>query len=282
MKNRGLILEGGAMRGMYIAGVVDILLENEIDFNHTVGVSAGAAFGCNIKSKQIGRAIAYSKEFSKDPRYVGIKSLLTTGDLYNAKFVFETVPTKYYPFDLDTYRLNPMRFTAVVTDIVSGEAIYKDLNSLDESDIKWLRASTSMPLAAKIVEIGDRKYLDGGMSDPIPVKWMLSHGYEKNVIVLTQVENYRKSASNSLVFKLGLAKYPWISKLMKVRHTKYNQTLEYISQMEQAGNLFVIRPSIDLGIKRVEKDPEKLEAMYQLGKSDALSKLSDLVAYLEH
>lgn len=281
MKKAGLTLEGGAMRGLYIAGVIDIFMENNINFTDVVGVSAGAAFGCNYKSKQIGRAIEYSKEFSNDPRYVGLKSWITTGDLYNAKFVFETVPTEYYPFDLETYRNNEINFSAVITNIENGETVYKSLPNLDSEDLTWLRASTSMPLAARIVEIDGNKYLDGGMSDPIPYKHLFNSGIEKNVIVLTQVKGYQKQPSNSFIFKIGLPKFPHVAKLMQNRHVKYNQSLAEIQTLEKQGKVFVIRPSTDLGISRTEKDPNKLEAMYQLGRADALAQLDNLNQYLQ-
>ena len=161
---KGLILEGGAMRGMYTAGVTDIMMENGIEFDGAVGVSAGAAFGCNYKSRQIGRAARYNMRFCNDKRYCSIRSLITTGNIYNTDFCYNEVPAKYDPFDFETYINNPMEFYVVCTNVETGEPVYKKFEGTEESRFDWIRASASMPLVSQIVEIDGLKMLDGGIS----------------------------------------------------------------------------------------------------------------------
>jgi predicted patatin/cPLA2 family phospholipase len=185
---KGLVLEGGAMRGLFTAGVTDVLMENGIRFDGAAGVSAGAAFGCNYKSHQPGRVLRYNKRFCNYWRYSGYRSLLLTGDIYGADFCYRKVPLELDKFDLDTFRNDPMEFYVVATDCATGEASYHKMTDYDEENMLWLRASASMPVASRPVKIGDRHYLDGGMSDSIPLEFMQKIGYGKNVVILTQPE----------------------------------------------------------------------------------------------
>ncbi|MCR5732516.1 MAG: patatin family protein, partial [Sphaerochaetaceae bacterium] len=225
----GLVLEGGAMRGLFTAGCLDILMENNITFPGAIGVSAGACFGCNVKSKQIGRVLKYNKERAKDPRYASIWSWLFTGDLFNVRFCYDTIPNKLYPFDNDTYRNNPMDFFVVVTDIESGKPVYVNCPSWDDEYYPWMRASASMPLASRVVKINGKGYLDGGIADPIPLKAFKEMGYEKNVVILTQPEDYVKGP-NSLqsVMKVLLRKYPALVEDMRIRHELYNRETAFV------------------------------------------------------
>ena len=188
----GLILEGGAMRGMFTAGVMDVLMENGVTFDGAVGTSAGAAFGCNYKSHQIGRVIRYNTRYCKDKRFCSISSLIKSGDIYNADFCYGDIPSKYDIFDFDTYKNDPMEFYSVCTDIETGKAVYHKYTGDEDSGFDWIRASASMPLVSKIVEIDGKKLLDGGMADSIPLKFFESIGYDRNVVVLTQPADYRK------------------------------------------------------------------------------------------
>lgn len=277
----GLVLEGGAMRGMYTAGVLDVLMENDIKVDGTIGVSAGACFGCNYKSRQIGRSIRYNLKYCKDPRYVSIRSLLFSGDIYNAKFCYEEIPVHLDPFDVDTYQKNSTEFYVVATDVNTGKAVYQRLDKGDGDDIQWIRASASMPLVSRIVKIGEQELLDGGIADSIPFEWFIQNGYERNIVVLTQPKGYVKS-KNSLMplVRWRMKKYPKMIEAMAKRHIEYNECLKQLEQREQEGNTLVIRPSEPLGIKRTEKNPEKLKAVYELGRKDAEAMLGKIRNFL--
>lgn len=190
----GLVLEGGAMRGMYSAGVTDILMENSVKFDAAIGVSAGAAFGCNYKSNQPGRAVRYNMKYCRDPRYVSLFSLVKTGDLYGADFCYNELPLKLDPFDRQSFRCNPMEFYVVCTDAVTGKAVYHKCADGDYIDMQWIRASASMPVVSRLVPLDGRLLSDGGAADLIPVKWFSSIGYEHCVVILTQPLGYRKPA----------------------------------------------------------------------------------------
>jgi len=279
----GLVLEGGAMRGMYTAGVLDVLMENEIQVDGAIGVSAGACFGCNYKSRQIGRSIRYNVKYCQDPRYVSIRSLLLTGDIYNAKFCYEELPFHLDPFDVDTYQKNPMEFYVVATDVNTGKAVYQRLDKGDGEDIQWIRASASMPLVSRIVKIGEQELLDGGIADSVPFEWFIANGYEKNIVVLTQPKGYVKSKNPLMsLVRLRMRKYPKMIEAMANRHIEYNECLKQLKQREQEGNTLVIRPSEPLGIKRTEKNPEKLQAVYELGRKDAEAMLAKIREFLKN
>lgn len=279
---KGLVLEGGAMRGMFTAGILDVFMENDIDFDGAVGVSAGAVFGCNYKSKQIGRGIRYNKKYCTDDRYVSLKSWITTGDLYGAEFSYHTLPQELDVFDTDTFSKSPMEFYVVCTDMHTGKAVYHKCTDGGENDIQWMRASASLPLAARPVELAGRVLSDGGTSDSIPVKFMEYKGYDKLVVILTRPKNYVKRPSRMMpVMNKMLKKYPNFLYTMSRRYMKYNKTLAYIEQQERLGRLFVIRPDADLAIGKVCRNPDELERVYQLGREKGLSELEKVKRYLE-
>ncbi len=280
MNNIGLVLEGGAMRGLYTNGVIDVFIENNINFETIVGVSAGAAFGCNLKSKQPQRAKNYLLKYCDDPRYVGLKSLLTTGNLYNTEFAYDYVPYEEFPIDFETYKNSNSKFYVVATEIKTGNAHYQEIKTCRKDEIDWFRASASMPIVSKPVKINNHQYLDGGISDSIPIKW-IENKHQKNVVVLTQVEGYRKSPAKVKLIKLLLCKYPNVAKQMILRSEKYNETINYLDLQAQNNNCFIIRPSVDLGVKRIEKDKHKLEDMYKLGRKDALLQLEALKKFMD-
>lgn len=277
----GLILEGGAMRGMFTCGVMDVLMENGIVFDGAVGVSAGAAFGCNYKSGQIGRAIRYNTRFCRDKRYSGIWSLMKTGDLYGKDFCYHEVPVNLDPFDFDAYQSNPMAFYVVCTDIETGEPVYHNYTGREDHGFEWIRASASMPLVSNIVEIEGRKLLDGGSADSIPLRFMEKMGYDRNVVILTQPRSYvKKKASILPLLRLKYRRYPNMLRAMENRHQVYNETLADISRKERTGKILVIRPELALPIGRVEKDPDKLRAVYQIGRQTALARIQQIRDYL--
>lgn len=278
---KGLVLEGGAMRGMFTCGVIDVLMENNIDFDGIIGVSAGAAFGCNYKSKQIGRGIRYNMRFCNDKRYCGLRSLITTGNLFNAEFCYQTVPTKYDIFDDETFYNNPMSFIAVCTDVETGKPYYKSFDKKEENMFEWFRASASLPLVSRVVEIDGMKLLDGGIVDSIPLKHHEEIGYQKNVVVLTQPETYRKKSNKMIpIIKIALNKYPKLVDAIKNRHNMYNETLDYIIDKERNGEILVIRPEADLGIGRTEKNPDNLKRVYEIGRETAFKHLNEIIEYL--
>jgi len=279
---KGLIMEGGAMRGMFTAGVIDVMMEQAIEFDGAIGVSAGAAFGCNYKSKQTGRVIRYNTRFSKDKRYGGFQVLLKEGNFYSKQFCYEEVPLKYDIFDYDTYESNPMDFYVVATDVETGKAEYHLLADRHDHGFEWIRASASMPLVSQMVEIDGRRYLDGALADSIPVQYFESIGYDRNIVILTQPNGFRKKPDNLLpLMKLYYRKFPKLAEAIAIRHQQYNATLDHIARREAAGELLVIRPLKKLPIGRTEKDPDKLRQVYEIGRRTAEARIEEIQKYLE-
>ncbi len=277
---RGLVLEGGAMRGLFTAGVLDVLMEENITFDGLIGVSAGAAFGCSFKSGQIGRSLRYNKRFCKDKRYCSFWSLLTTGDMYGADFCYRKLPEELDIFDNDAFEKNPMDFYVVTSDIETGKAAYRNCNQGGEDLLLWLRASASMPLVSRIVEVGDKKMLDGGICDSIPLEAMEGFGYEKNLVVVTQPADYRKKPNQLMpLIRWVFRKYPNMIRAMKERHLMYNRQAELVAEKERRGEILVIRPSEKLPVSRTEKDPNRLQEAYDLGRAAAKEKLSEIIEY---
>lgn len=278
---KGLILEGGAMRGMFTAGVIDVMMENGIDFDGVIGVSAGAAFGCNYKSKQVGRVIRYNMKYCADRRYSGIGSLIKTGNIFSTDFAYGEVPLKFDVFDFETYQSNPMDFYVVCTDIETGKAVYHNYGGKDDHCFDWIRASASMPIVSQIVDIDGRKLLDGGIVDSIPVKYFEELGYRKNVVVLTQPENYQKKKNRLMpLIRLKYRRYPKLVETMANRHLVYNAALDYIKDRERQGALFVIRPKEKLKIGKVEKNPDKLKEVYDIGRETAAAQIQAIKDFL--
>ena len=279
---KGLILEGGAMRGLFTAGVMDVLMENGVNFDGAVGVSAGAAFGCNYKSGQIGRVLRYNTRFCADKRYSGFRCLVKEGSIFSTSFCYGEVPLKYDTFDFEAYEKNPMDFFVVATDIETGKAVYHKYEGNEDSGFDWIRASASMPLVSTIVEINGQKLLDGGIADSIPVKFFEGQGYEKNIAVLTQPRDYRKGKNSLLpLIKIKYRKYPEFVKAVAERHIMYNDTLEHIRKREEEGSLFVIAPDTDLPVGKIEKDPEKLKNAYNIGRRVTEEKLESIKNFLD-
>ncbi len=277
---KGLILEGGAMRGMFTAGVIDVMMEQGIEYDGLIGVSAGAAFGCNYKSKQIGRAIRYNKRFCRDWRYCSIRSLVRTGDLYGGDFCYRELPERLDVFDHETFNANPLKFYAVSTNVDTGQPFYY-LCEDGRDCLPYLRGSASMPLVSRVVEIDGLRLLDGGIADPVPLTFFEQQGYDKNVIVLTQPKEYRKRKEPLLpLMKVALKQYPNILEVMEKRHEKYNKVIEEICRKEERGEVFVIRPPQKLKVGRIEHNPDKLQKAYDMGRSTMLSRIEELKCYL--
>ncbi|MBO5775230.1 MAG: patatin family protein [Kiritimatiellae bacterium] len=267
---RGLVLEGGALRGLFTAGVLDIFLERGITFDGLIGVSAGACFGCNFKSQQLGRVIRYNKRFARDPRYCSWRSLLTTGNLFGAEFCYRELPNKLDVFDTAAFEKNPMEFHLVATDAATGKPIYKQLTKADDATLDWIRASASMPLVSQPVEIDGGLYFDGGLSDGIPLKYFESLGFTQNIVITTRPRGYRKFPRKSIALtKPFLRRYKAIYEALKTRHIWYNDTLEYIDRRVADGAAILIAPEKPLEISRVCHDPAIMQRVYDLGRKAA-------------
>ena len=278
----GLIMEGGAMRGMFTAGVLDVLMENGLVTDGAIGVSAGAVFGCNYKSHQIGRVIRYNTEYCNDKRYASFKNLVKTGNLYSEQFCYHEVPEKLDPFNEAAFAASPMDFFVVCTDVKTGEPIYHKCRKGAAEDVLWMEASASMPLAAKIVKIGHYGLLDGGVADSIPVRFFESIGYKRNLIILTQPKGYTKKKNKFLpAIRAKYFRYPAFVEAVADRHERYNETLSYISMLEQAGKDYVIRPPIPLEIGAMERDPDQLRRVYETGRAVAQIEVDKIRAFLE-
>lgn len=278
----GLILEGGGMRGLFTAGVLDVFLENGIEFDGCVGNSAGATFGCNIKSKQAGRVLRYNKKYSRDHRYASLRSLIFTGDYFGADFCYRKLPHELDVFDWDTYRKNPMEFYCVCFDVNTGKPVYRKLETCDDHDLTWMRASASLPLASKIVEIDGYQLLDGGLADSIPIKFFEGLGYDRNIVVLTQPRSFVKKPAGGIgLLKMVYRKYPEIAKAMMARHERYNDVTKYIFDKADKGEMLVICPDEPLNIGRVEKDPAELQRCYDAGRRACMTQLEKIRNFLK-
>ncbi|MGC6377375.1 patatin-like phospholipase family protein [Bisgaard Taxon 45] len=275
----GLVLEGGAMRAMFTAGVLDVFLDQHIHIDGIVAVSAGVLFGVNFPSKQRGRAIRYNKKYLNDKRYMGLHSLLTTGNIVNKDFAFYEVPFTLDPFDIDTFMSSNIDFYATLTNVHTGEAEYFKLgNAFEEMEV--LRATSAMPFVSNMVEINGQYYLDGGIADSIPLKKCQALGYDKIIVVLTRPLEYRKKPAPSWIFNAFYRKYPKLVEKLAQRYQNYNDTVEEIIKLNKNKEIFVIRPSQTLPIKRIEKNVEKVQAMYDLGVEDAKKEMTALKEFL--
>ena len=277
----GLVLEGGAMRGLFTAGVIDVWMTAGITFDGLVGVSAGACFGCNYKSRQPGRVIRYNKRLAKDPRYCSWRSLLKTGDLFNVDFCYREIPFELDPFDVAAYEANPMEFHLSVTDCETGKPVYRRLDRADAAAFRWIQASASMPLVSRPVAIGGHEYLDGGLSDGIPLAYFERMGFDRNVVVTTRPHGYRKFASWKVALtKVFLRRYPAVYRALATRHEWYNRTLEYIDRRVADGAALLVCPEAPLPIARVCHDPEAMQRVYDLGRTAGEKALASVKEFL--
>lgn len=277
-----MVLEGGALRGLYTAGVLDVLMENKIEVSGITGVSAGALFGVNYFSNQKGRVIRYNKKYCGDKRYMSLRSLILTGNYINKDFAFYKVTKELDPFDNEAFKKNKKDYYAVVTNVETGKPEYLKINS-PLNDLEILRATSAIPLASKIIKINDKKYLDGGISDSIPIYYN-KQKYNKNIVVLTQPLEYRKSPlskSKERLIKIKFHKYPNLINTMMNRYKEYNRVIDDIIEMENKGEIFVIRPDKKLNIKLSENNAEKLQDIYDMGVNNGKKVLKKLKNYLE-
>lgn len=280
MYQAGLVLEGGGMKGIYTAGVLEFFLDKDIEFSSCYGVSAGACHLCSFLSKQKKRAYRVAVNYLDNKKYCGAFSLLTTGDLFGVNMCYDLIPNYLDPYDFEAFEKYEGKAYAVVTNIRTGEAEYMQLKDMHE-DIQAVRASSSMPMVSRKVKIGDEYYLDGGIADSIPIARSVSDGNEKNVVVLTKETGFRrKPESNLAILKARYAGYPKVYERMKERDKQYNDTLDYLEEMEKEGKAFIIRPKEKSEVGRVEKDKSKLDALYEEGYRDAEECYVELLEYL--
>lgn len=275
----GLVLEGGAMRGMFTAGVLDVFLDENIHIDGAVTVSAGALFGINYPAKQRGRVLRYNLKYLNDKRYMGLHSLLTTGNIVNRDFAFYELPFTLDPFDQETFAQSQFDFWVTLTNVESGEAEYVKIRDAF-TQMEALRATSAMPMVSKMVEIDGKKYLDGGIADSIPLQKCIELGYDKIIVILTRPLDYRKKPSSTALFKWFYRKYPKLIERWQNRYAEYNQTVERVIKLQEQQKIFVIRPSQTLAISRLEKDPNKVKAMYDLGVNDAMQLMPSLKRFL--
>lgn len=276
----GLVLEGGGMRGLYTAGVLDVFLDAGIKVDGIVSVSAGALFGVNYVSGQRGRALRYNKKYISHPNYMSLRSWLKTGNLVNKDFTYYEVPMKLDIFDEEAFEKSGIDFYATVTNMETGKPEYLKINNVFE-EMEVLRASSALPVISRIVEWKGKKYLDGGMADSLPVDFARSLGFDKLIVILTRPIDYRKKPSSGRMYKLLYKKYPNFVDVASKRYLHYNAAVEKIIDLEKAGELFVIRPSKTVKVARLEKNPDKFDEIYHLGLSDGEKRLDDLKKYLE-
>lgn len=276
----GLVLEGGGMRALFTAGVLDALLDvKELDVDGIVGVSAGALFGANYVSGQKERAIRYNKKYARDKRYMGLHSWITTGNAVNKEFAFYEIPFKLDVFDQEKFKQSKIDFYVVMTNVENGQTEYVLIKDVFEQ-MEYLRATSALPFASKIIEINGKKYLDGGISDSIPIDYCQSLGYDKIIVVLTRPENIHKEDKLNFLYKLVYRKYPNLVERLINMGKDYEVVLKKIKDLETENKIFVIRPPKVLKIGRLEKNEDKIQSVYDIGLNTGKKEIDNLLKYL--
>lgn len=277
----GLVLEGGAMRGLFTAGVLDVLLEHDVPFDGLVGVSAGACFGCNYKSRQAGRVLRYNLRYAHDLRYCSLWSLLTTGGIFGPRFAYYTLPKRLDPFDVEAFDSSPMEFHLVCTNVQTGKAVYQRFDKFREELYDWILASSSMPIVSKVVQIGNQQLIDGGIADSIPLHYFQQQGFKRNLVILTQPADYQKQPIGYRWFiRRNLRRYPALIAAWERRHEMYNAELQYIAQQQDEGNTLVLCPDRTLPIGRISHNRSLMRETYELGRNLATAQLPRILQFL--
>ena len=276
----GLVLEGGGMRALFTAGVLDALLDvKELDVDGIVGVSAGALFGANYVSGQKERAIRYNKKYARDKRYMGFHSWITTGNAVNKEFAFYELPFKLDVFDQEKFKESKIDFYVVMTNVENGKSEYVLIKDIFEQ-MEYLRATSALPFASKIIEINGKKYLDGGISDSIPIDYCEGLGYDKIILVLTRPKNTHKEDKLNFLYKLVYRKYPNLVERLINMGKDYEVVLKKIKDLENENKIFVIRPPKVLKIGRLEKNEDKIQNVYDIGLNTGIKEIDNLLNYL--
>lgn len=280
---KGLVLEGGGLRGLFSAGITDVLMEAGITFDGVVGVSSGACFGCNYKSRQPGRVLRYNLRYAHDPRYCSLWSLLTTGGIFGPRFAYYDLPLRLDLFDIDTFNRHPMEFHLVATDVDTGEAVYRRFDHYTDDMLQWILASSSMPIVSRIVTINGQHLLDGGIADSIPLRYFQEQGFERNLVVLTQPANYWKQPlRHRRIIRYLLRRYPVLIDAWERRHEMYNAQLRYIADQQATGNTLVLCPDQTIPVGRISHSRLHMREAYQLGRDLATAQLSHIQTFLNH
>lgn len=277
----GLVLEGGGKRGIYAAGVLDVLLENKITVDGLIGTSAGAVNGCSYISKQYERNLRYNVRFAKEKKYMSFYSLITTGNVVGTEFAYDILPNQLDIFDYEAFEKSETAYYVTCSNLETGRAEHIRCKSLRGKNMDYLRASASLPYVSQIVEIDGKKLLDGGICDSIPLKAFQKMGYEKNIVILTRPKGYVKQPENNLLANLYYSKYPKFITALKNRYAVYNKTIKYIEEQEKEGNILVLRPSKTIKVGRMERNPDVIKEMYMLGKNDANKMLCEISLFLK-
>lgn len=278
----GLVLEGGGLRDLHTAAILDLMMQRGIRFDGIIGVSAGATFGCNYKSHQPGRSLRYNKNYAHDWRYCSLRSLITTGDLVGAEFAYHTLPAELDPFDDAAFVADPAEFCVVCTDATTGRPVYHRIPTFDYEGLEWLRASASLPIVSNPVRVGGYELLDGGISDSIPLEYWQGQGYERNVVILTQPLGYVKRPTRlTPLLRLFCRKYPAIVEAMQRRHLMYNAQLAYLASQQSQGHTLVLGPEEPVAIGRTEMDPEKMQKVYDAGLRYAERHIDEIEAFVK-
>jgi len=279
--NTGLVLEGGGVRGIYTAGVLDVFMERGLRFDGVLGVSAGAIHGCSYLSGQRGRSLRYYRKYCGDPRFMSFRSWLTTGDVIGVDFCYHELPDRLDVYDHEAFLRCDTPFYVCCSNVDTGKAEYLRVTDM-RAQIDCLRASASLPYFSRMVEIDGKRYLDGGCTDSIPVEAFRRMGYRRNVVVLTREDAYRKKPELRWMPSLVYGKYPAFAEAIRRRHIAYNEAKARVAQLERAGEVFVIRPEQPLNIGRLEKDPENVQRVYDIGYRDAQRAMESLMEWLHN
>ncbi|QNQ82252.1 patatin family protein [Lactobacillus sp. PV037] len=277
-----LVLEGGAIRDIFTTSVLDVFLKNNIKFDQAVGVSAGAAFGVNYKSHQPQRALRYNKRFAKDDNYASFKSWRKTGNLYNVEMCYHIIPDLLDYFDYDTFASDPMDFWVCATNIETGKPTFHRLISGRGEDMEWIKASASIPVFAKPVEINGNHYWDGGVSDSIPIDFFPRFGPTKQVVITTQPRSYRKTpGKHQRLYSRIFKDYPAVKKQVLNRAVNYNATLDKMKKLEKGGEMLIIAPPEPLKVKTFKNSPQAIQNVYEIGVKTAYDNMQKIKSFLK-
>lgn len=280
MEKTGLVLEGGGMRGIYTAGVLDVLMEHRVGFDGVIGVSAGAVHGCSFVSGQNGRSIRYYRKYSGDKRFMSIHNFFRTGDVVDEEFCYHEIPDLLDPFDHEAYEASKTEFYVTCSNLETGNAEYIRITDM-RKQIDYMRASASLPFFSRIVEMDGKKLLDGGCTDSVPVRAFMDLGFERNVVVLTRPGGYRKKPEKAGIANVVYRRYPKFAEAIRNRYLAYNEEMEDIRKLEAQGRVFVICPSEDPRIGRMEHDVNEIQRVYEIGRKDAEHELVKLKEWLK-
>ncbi len=278
----GLVLEGGGMRGVYTAGVLEYFLEQQLFFPYVIGVSAGACNAASYLSQQKGRNKTVTIEYASDPRYISWNNFFKNRQFFGMDFIFDEIPTKHVPFHYDVFYNSPTEFVIGTTDCYTGEPVYYKKQDYGKDMLTVLRASSSLPFIAPEIQFKEKMLLDGGISDPIPIKKAQQDGFKKNIVILTRNEGYEKKPSRfHFLVDRKYPQYKGLQVSLRNRYQIYNETVAYLEKEEKEGNAFVIRPQKMLKVGRMERNPSRLEELYIQGYEDAKASLSRIVDFVQ-